>query len=271
MHQLFDSTNLDGAPRTTRSRVPDQAAVDALPVRFAPTPPDPRITPVPNASPQDPPELLADPAPAAGKAALQRRVPLQQRGQQTLDQILHAAAQVIGREGLDRLTTKRIATEAGLSVGSVYEYFPNKEAVLCALVGQWFEQLMQTLEEQHPSRTGTRDILRYLEESIGAIRQVYVNQPALGAMLSALWAVPGLRDLVEQHDRRVIANMVDAFGIIAPHLPADDRQVAARSIVLVSHELITEGLVRDPAHQRQFAVHMRVCLFALASHLLIQR
>ncbi len=205
------------------------------------------------------------------KAALHRRVPLQQRGQQTLDQILHAAARAIEREGLDRLTTKRIAVEAGLSVGSVYEYFPNKEAVLCALVGQWFDQLMQALETHHPARTGTRDILRYLQDSIGAIRQIYVDQPALSAMLAALQAIPTLRDLVEQHDRRVIDNMVDALGAIVPAVPADDLRVTARAIVLVSHELITEGLVRDPGHAAQFAAHMQVCLFALASHLLIAR
>ena len=205
------------------------------------------------------------------KTVLQRRVPLQQRGQQTLDQILLAAAQVIGAEGLDRLTTKRIAVEAGLSVGTVYEYFPNKEAVLFALVGQWFDRLMQTLEAFHPRNTGTRDILRYLEESIGAVRQVYVDQPALGAMLSALQAIPALREQVEQHDQRVIANMVDALRLVAPQVAEDELRVASRSIVLISHELITESLVRDPAHADRFATHMRVCLFALASHLLLAR
>lgn len=208
---------------------------------------------------------------AIDKAVLQRRVPLQQRGQQTLDQILQAAAQVIDAEGLDRLTTKRIAVEAGLSVGTVYEYFPNKEAVLSALVGQWFDRVMQALDAHHPRATGTRDILRYLEESIGAVRQIYVEQPALGAMLSALQAIPALRGQVEQHDQRVIDNMVGALGMLVPHVPADDLGVVSRSIVLITHELITESLVRDAAHAAQIATHMRVCLFALASHLLIAR
>ncbi len=208
---------------------------------------------------------------AVDTAVLQRRVPLQQRGHQTLDQILQAAAQVIDAEGLDKLTTKRIAVEAGLSVGTVYEYFPNKEAVLLALVGQWFDLVLQTLEEYHPRKTGTRDILRYLEESIGAVRQVYVDQPALGAMLAALQAMPTLRERVEQHDQRVIANMVDALQVVAPGVAVDHLKVASRSIVLITHELITESLVRDPAHAAQILVHMRVCLFALASHLLISR
>jgi AcrR family transcriptional regulator len=223
-------------------------------------------------SPEDLKTASADTAPLpVDKTVLQRRVPLQQRGQQTLDQILLAAAQVIDAEGLDKLTTKRIAVEAGLSVGTVYEYFPNKEAVLFALVGQWFDRLLQTLEAWHPRNTGTRDILRYLEESIGAVRQVYVDQPALGAMLSALQAIPALREQVEQHDQRVIANMVGALQVVAPGVAEDELRVASRSIVLISHELITESLVRDPAHAERLATHMRVCLFALASHLLIAR
>jgi AcrR family transcriptional regulator len=227
---------------------------------------------VTTASPEDLKTASADTAPLpVDKTVLQRRVPLQQRGQQTLDQILLAAAQVIGAEGLDRLTTKRIAVEAGLSVGTVYEYFPNKEAVLFALVGQWFDRLMQTLEAYHPRNTGTRDILRYLEESIGAVRQVYVDQPALGAMLSALQAIPALREQVEQHDQRVIANMVDALRVVAPGIADEELRVASRAIVLISHELITEALVRDPAHAERLATHMRVCLFAIASHLLIAR
>jgi len=208
---------------------------------------------------------------AVDKAILSRRVPLQQRGHQTLDQILAAAARAIERDGLDKLTTKRIAIEAGLSVGSVYEYFPNKEAVLNALVGQWFDRLMQTLEQHHPATTGVRDVLRYLQDSIGAIRQIYVEQPALAALLAALQAMPALRELVEQHDRRVVANMVEALGVIAPAIPADELRVAARAIVLVSHELITEGLVRDPANAGRLERHMQVCLFALASHLMLAR
>lgn len=218
------------------------------------------------------PEQPADAAASAlDKPVLQRRVPLQQRGQQTVDQILHASAQVIEREGLDKLTTKRIAVEAGLSVGSVYEYFPNKEAVLSAMVVQWFDQLMRTLDAHHPSSTGCRDILTYLQAVIEAVRQDYIDQPALGAMLSALGAIPTLRELVEQHDERVTANMADALRVMAPTIPLEELRATVRSIALVSHELMSEALVRNPALATRTLTHMKVCIFALVSHLLVSR
>ena len=62
-----------------------------------------------------------------------RRRPAQMRALQTVDLVLEAAASEIEREGLDKLTTKRIAAAAGLSVGALYEYFPNKQAVVHAL------------------------------------------------------------------------------------------------------------------------------------------
>ena len=220
------------------------------------------------------PELPDSPdaVPAAlDKPVLQRRVPLQQRGQQTLDQILHAAQQVIANEGLDKLTTKRIAAEAGLSVGSVYEYFPNKEAVLCALVGQWFDQLLLVLDACHPERSGIRDVVGYVEEVIAVVRRVYVDQPALGALISALGAIPALQDLVVQHDERVTTALAQGCSVIVPTVPLDVVRDFARAAALMSHEFLSEALVRNPARERQITVHMKVCLFALVSHLLLQR
>jgi AcrR family transcriptional regulator len=66
------------------------------------------------------------------RASARRRVPRQARSQQTVDCILEAATRVFRREGF-RGTTNRVAAEAGVSIGSLYEYFPNKQALLAAL------------------------------------------------------------------------------------------------------------------------------------------
>ena len=62
-----------------------------------------------------------------------RKQPKQARSTQLVADILTAAAQVLARDGAHRFTTTRVAEKAGVSVGSLYQYFPNKEAVLFRL------------------------------------------------------------------------------------------------------------------------------------------
>ncbi|MBL9099851.1 MAG: TetR family transcriptional regulator [Myxococcales bacterium] len=63
-----------------------------------------------------------------------RKSAKQQRSRFTIDAILEATARIVDQVGLDRATTNRIAELAGVSVGSLYQYFPGKEALLAALI-----------------------------------------------------------------------------------------------------------------------------------------
>jgi AcrR family transcriptional regulator len=62
-----------------------------------------------------------------------RKAPRQRRSRQLVEDILEAAIRVLSREGAGRFTTARVAETAGVSVGSLYQYFPNKEAILFRL------------------------------------------------------------------------------------------------------------------------------------------
>jgi len=63
-----------------------------------------------------------------------RKMPRQERSQATVDAILDATARILVGIGYDRASTNRIAAAAGVSIGSLYQYFPNKEALVAALV-----------------------------------------------------------------------------------------------------------------------------------------
>ena len=75
-----------------------------------------------------------------------RKQPAQDRSRATVDAILEGAAQVLTRVGYARLTTAAVAERAGVSVGSLYQYFPNKDAVVRALLEQYFERVRAGIE-----------------------------------------------------------------------------------------------------------------------------
>jgi AcrR family transcriptional regulator len=74
-----------------------------------------------------------------------RKQPQQARSTELVAAILEAAAQVLSKEGAARFTTARVAEKAGVSVGSVYQYFPNKAAILFRLQADEWRQTTATL------------------------------------------------------------------------------------------------------------------------------
>ena len=74
-----------------------------------------------------------------------RRRPIQARSRATVDAILEATTRVLKTEGYDRASTNRIAKVAGVSVGSLYQYFPNKKALIMALLERHAERQAMTV------------------------------------------------------------------------------------------------------------------------------
>src|SRR6516165_1973024 len=72
-----------------------------------------------------------------------RKKPRQERSQVTVEAILDATARVLCTIGYDRASTNRVALAAGVSVGSLYQYFPSKEALVAALVERHVEEMLR--------------------------------------------------------------------------------------------------------------------------------
>lgn len=86
-----------------------------------------------------------------------RKKPRQARSASTIDAIFEATIQVLIKEGTHRLTTTRVAGRAGVSVGTMYQYFPHKQALLYALNERYLDQLAERMERaclaQHGAST----------------------------------------------------------------------------------------------------------------------
>src|ERR1017187_2592808 len=145
-----------------------------------------------------------------------RRTPNQARSRDTVATILQAAGHSIERDGLDRLTTRRIASMAGISVGALYEYFPNKQSIVYALVTDWMERTFKVLDDLHPAHEGAQDMLGYLGAQVDGMAILYRDQPGLSALVTMVSSVPELRDAVRVHDERSAASVATALQYFAP-------------------------------------------------------
>lgn len=105
--------------------------------------------------------------------ATPRRTPRQERSQFTVDAIFEAVARTVATQGEAGLTTNRIAEAAGVSVGSLYQYFPSKEAILSAMLDQHCDRVMLELDAllaqaRAESWTPAQQVRRYVRHYLQA-------------------------------------------------------------------------------------------------------
>jgi len=130
-----------------------------------------------------------------------RKQPRQKRSQETVDAILAATAQVLVRHGYEGANTNRIADAAGVSVGSLYQYFPSKEALVTALIERHMESMWEIIVG-----TAAKVVEAPLEvavrEVIGAIFAAHEVQPKLSRVLrEQVPRVGALRQMNEINQR----------------------------------------------------------------------
>ncbi|MEU2034523.1 TetR/AcrR family transcriptional regulator [Nocardia amamiensis] len=115
-----------------------------------------------------------------------RRIPRQQRSREMVDTLLEAAAQMFSREG-PAATTNRIAERAGVSIGTLYQYFPNKHALLSVLaerhVAEAGTRLGRVFAELRTTRPPLDETLRVI---LDAVVDLHQDRPALHALLHRL-------------------------------------------------------------------------------------
>jgi AcrR family transcriptional regulator len=84
---------------------------------------------------------------AAETSSAARRTPVQSRSQQTVARVLDAASSLLTQMPLEDVTTTRIAAEAGLSIGGLYRFFPDKQTIVDAIAVRHVEQFRASLED----------------------------------------------------------------------------------------------------------------------------
>lgn len=160
-----------------------------------------------------------------------RKVPQQERSRLMVARLVEAGRQVLHRDGYEGFTTNRVAQEAGVSPGSLYQYFSDKGAIIAAIIARWSDEVEERATTGLAARLG--------EEGPAMVRAV------ADALLEALETSPELLRVVmeelppSQHrprlvsfERRVI-DLVTAYLAARPGALGPERSAARIAWVLV--------------------------------------
>jgi AcrR family transcriptional regulator len=175
----------------------------------------------------------------------QRKAPKQARSEATVEAIVEAAAQVFELHGYAAGTTNRIAERAGVSIGSLYQYFPNKDAILVALVHRHLAESTAALEPHLERLSRGKHFDEVLPGIVGAMVAMHALSPRLHRVLFEETQLPStLRLELEGLEDRLVELATDALAD-DPRCRSVNPRLSAR-VVISAIEGLTHRLVLRP-------------------------
>lgn len=180
-----------------------------------------------------------------------RKRPRQDRAKATVDSILEATARLLVKQGFDGLTTNAVASAAGVSIGSLYQYFPNKEALVSALLERHMEDMNASVLAEL-TRVANLPMAEAARCVVELTIKAHAVDPALHQVLTEqvprVGKLAKLRDL-DQLCHRMVAGLLaarrDEVAIRDPDLAAF---ILVSTIESVIHRaaLLYPDRLRDP-------------------------
>lgn len=197
-----------------------------------------------------------------------RKRPTQARARGTVEALLIAAAQVLIQFGYEGTTTARVAARAGVSVGSLYQYFPNKEALVAGLIEREAAELVEAVRSSLRSRASStlEDCMRgVIHATITAHRLdprlheiLHEQVPRVGRLQTAKRANDALRmeiekllreqarDIEPPRDAGTMASVIEAVIDALAHKAVFDRGVLSAPIAAREALALIMGYLKLP-------------------------
>jgi AcrR family transcriptional regulator len=174
-----------------------------------------------------------------------RKTASQERSRSTVDTLLEATARVLTKEGYDRASTNKIATLAGVSIGSLYQYFPSKEALVAALIDRHTRELSEVVRKALLKVAGRPLEIAAREFVIAAIEAHRVDPKLHRVLTEEVPRTGRLKDIeaVEQDACTVFREYLEAHR---SELDIADLDLAAFIFVTTVEALTHSAVLRRP-------------------------
>ena len=187
---------------------------------------------------------------------MEPRVPVQKRSREKVDRALRAADDLLEREGLAALTLHRVADEAGVSVGALYQYLPDREAIVAALSANYYARLEARMSELVEQLLAD-PVPDPVAEVVAAMVQMYRDQTATRALRAGLQGA-GQLAMAREHKSR----MVDMVHTLLRGYGMPDSAVAARAMFFAADGIMHEAFAEQESGDEALIAELETMLRA---------
>lgn len=160
-----------------------------------------------------------------------RKRACQDRSRATVDALIEATARVLVREGFDRASTNRIAETAGVSVGSLYQYFPSKEALVAAVIDRHKQEILQVIRGAL-AEVATQPMEQAVRKLVGAAIKAHRIDPKLHRVLAEQIPRMGKLENVEAFNR-------ETYALFGAYLESRSNELRVTDLKLATFVCVT--------------------------------
>ena len=170
-----------------------------------------------------------------------RKIASQERSRATVDALVEATARILVKEGFDKASTNRIAEVAGVSVGSLYQYFPSKEALVAAVIERHQQEIMQTVRGEL-AEVLAQPVEKAVRKLVAVAVKAHRVDPKLHRVLAEQIPRVGKLEKLETFNRENYALFRTYLESHRDELRVDDLELAS-FVCVTSIEALTHNAV----------------------------
>jgi AcrR family transcriptional regulator len=169
----------------------------------------------------------------------------QERSKATVDALIAATARVLVKEGYDHASTNKLADAAGVSIGSLYQYFPSKEALVAGVIERHIDGMLEVVRAS-AARVALMPIKEAALELVGVMIEAHRNNPKLNRELDEQIPRIGTMENIDRVDEQCVSHVRVYLEAHRDELGIEDLDLAAFLAVSTVEALTHIAVLRRP-------------------------
>lgn len=200
--------------------------------------------------------------PAPPPVAPVRRIPTQERSKQRLERILDAADGVFAELGFDKATMEQIADRAETSIGSVYQFFPNKTALFESLCARYLERAQELFEVMLLEISPDQSWPELVDKAIDTFWKFHVDLPGFRSVWAHQNISPQMLAASDVVNQAIADRSESVLATFAPDVPRARRRAATGLVVETISAILFVAVRRDQDEAEQLVAEAKTMVRA---------